>query len=280
MRKIFFRLSADLYPHVKYRYPFLYLEHGRLEVDDSSVKWISSKCEVVRLPIAVINSILLGPGTSVTHEAIKAISQARCSICWVGEESLKFYAYGMPPTSDTINLYRQLELAFDKDKRQEVARRMFLKRFPGVDLSDKTLEMFMGMEGARVRKMYKKMSEKYAVEWSGRSYIPGKPESSDPVNKILTFANSILYGVVTSIIISCGYSPRIGFVHSRSPLPFVYDIADLYKEFVTIDLSFSYVSRNNLFDRNAVIDEVISRMIEINIMEELPQFFENLFKDV
>ena len=36
-----------------------------------------------------------------------------------------------------------------------------------------------------------------------------------------------------------GYSPHIGFIHSGSPLPFVYDLADLYKEHLCIDLAFS-----------------------------------------
>jgi CRISPR-associated protein Cas1 len=35
-----------------------------------------------------------------------------------------------------------------------------------------------------------------------------------------------------------GYSPHIGFIHSGSPLPFVYDLADLYKEDLCIDLAF------------------------------------------
>ena len=281
MRKIFFKLTSDLYPQVKYRYPFLYLEHGRLEVDESSVKWISADCEIIRLPIAVINTILLGPGTSITHEAVKSIGEARCSIFWVGEESLKFYAYGMPPTSDTQNLYRQLTCAFSPDKRLAVARRMFSKRFPGIDLQNKSLQTLMGMEGYRVKNMYREKSLKYDIPWSGRRYIPGKSEKSDPVNKVLTFSNSILYGVVTSSILYCGYSPRVGFVHSGSPMSFVYDIADLFKEYVTIDFSFSYVSgKQNINDRKNIIDGVVSRMIDLNLTEKIPSIFEDLFRDL
>ena len=40
---------ADL-PKIRERYPFIYLEHGRIEVDDSSIKWISADREVIRLP--------------------------------------------------------------------------------------------------------------------------------------------------------------------------------------------------------------------------------------
>ena len=73
---------SDL-PLLRDRYPFLYLEHGRLEIDDSSVKWISADGEVFRLPAAVISTLLLGPGTSVTHEAVKILASLNCTVCWV-----------------------------------------------------------------------------------------------------------------------------------------------------------------------------------------------------
>ena len=139
MRKILFRVTKDMFPQVKDRYPYIYLEHGRLEIDDSSVKWISAEGFVVRLPVATVGSLFLGPGTSVTHAAIQAISSSGCSVCWVGSESMSFYAYGMPPTADTDPLYRQGRLAFNPTTRVEVARRMFSLRFPYADLLGKSL---------------------------------------------------------------------------------------------------------------------------------------------
>lgn len=100
-RKIFFKLTRDLYPQVKDRYPYVYLEHGRLEVDDSSVKWIDSECHIVRIPIGLVAAILLGPGTTITHEAVKILSSAGCTVCWIGAEGLAFYASGVSPTSDS-----------------------------------------------------------------------------------------------------------------------------------------------------------------------------------
>lgn len=78
---------ADL-PLLRDRYPFIYLEHGRLEVDDSSIKWISADRKVFRIPAATISTLLLGPGTSVTHEAIKVLAETNCTVCWVGEETI------------------------------------------------------------------------------------------------------------------------------------------------------------------------------------------------
>ena len=70
---------ADL-PMLRDRYPFVYLEHGRLEVDDSSIKWISADREIFRIPVATVSTLLLGPGTSVTHGAIKILAETKIFI--------------------------------------------------------------------------------------------------------------------------------------------------------------------------------------------------------
>ena len=226
-QRLFIKIHRENLPQIKDRYPFIYLERGRLEIDDSSVKWIDSEGNLVRLPVATLNTILLGPGTSVTHEAIKVMAAANCNISWVGEDSMLFYAVGQSPTVDSRNLKYQAEMASDKKKRLDVARRLFSRRFPGEDISNKTLQQLMGMEGNRVRALYQEKAEQYQVGWKGRSYIPGKFEMGDLTNQILTSLNAALYGILTSAIYSMGYSPRIGFIHSGSPLPFVYDMAEL-----------------------------------------------------
>lgn len=237
--RLLIKVTRDTLPQVKDKYPFLYLERGRLEIDDSSVKWIDHEKNIIRLPIAMLNCLLLGPGTSLTHEAVKVIASANCGVCWVGEDSLFFYAAGQTPTADTRNFRKQMLLAADKKESVEVARRMFKKRFPQADLTGKTLKEMMGMEGYRVRELYEEKAKQYKVGWKGRSYEQGKFEMGDITNQVLTAANAALYGILCSAIHSMGYSPHIGFIHSGSPLPFVYDLADLYKETLCIDLAFS-----------------------------------------
>lgn len=108
MRKVIFKLSRDFFPQSKDRYPLLYFEHGRIEVDDSSVKWVGANRDIYAIPVATISTILLGPGTTVTHESVKAISSSNTTICWVGDDSLRFYAAGITPTADTRNLLQQI----------------------------------------------------------------------------------------------------------------------------------------------------------------------------
>ncbi len=266
-KRLLIKITRDTLPQVKDKYPFLYLERGRLEIDDSSVKWIDCDNNIVRLPIATINTLLLGPGTSITHEAVKVMTAANCSVCWVGEDSLLFYAVGQSPTADSRNFRKQMLLSADKKKSLEVARRMFSRRFPSEDLTGKTLNEMMGMEGYRVNQLYAEMAKKYNVGWKGRSYKPEKFEFSDITNQILTGTNAALYGILTSAIYSMGYSPHMGFIHSGSPLPFVYDMADLYKEKLCIDLAFSLtLEMGGRYNRYLVSDAFRNRVIELDIL--------------
>jgi len=271
-QRLFVKVTRESLPQVKDKYPFLYLERGRLEIDDSSIKWIDASNNVVPLPVATLNALLLGPGTTITHDAVRTAAAANCAVCWVGEDSLLFYAAGFLPTADTRNLRKQIELSAEPKKAIEVARRMFARRFPDADLKDKTLQEMMGMEGHRVRTTYQAKAEQYQVGWKGRSFTPGKFETSDITNQILTSTNAALYGILCSAVHSMGYSPHIGFIHSGSPLPFVYDLADLYKEHLCIDLAF-HLTRElaGRYDKHKVAAAFRQRVIDMELLAKLDE---------
>ena len=268
MQGIFLKVSRELIPQVKDKYPFVYLEHGRLEIDDSSVKWIEATGHVISIPCATVNTILLGPGTSVTHAAIKSMSESNCTVCWIGSDSLLYYATGETPTANTYNLKKQISLYSNSKKKLETARTLFSFRFPKLELKEKSLSEMMGMEGYRVKELYKKVAEKYEIPWDGRNYIPGKINLSDTTNKILTCCNVALYGILLSVVHALGFSPRIGFIHSGCPLPFVYDIADLYKPEVSIDLAFKLKKEmGGEYIKDVVADAFRERICNNNILE-------------
>lgn len=188
----------------------------------------------------------------------------------MGEDSLLFYAAGFLPTADTRNLKRQMALATDNDAALNVARQMFAKRFPDAELKDKSLNSMMGMEGQRVRALYQQKAEEYKVGWQGRQFTPGKFELSDLTNQILTSTNAALYGILCSAVHALGYSPHIGFIHSGSPLPFVYDLADLYKEHLCIDLAF-FLTRDmaGRYDKHKVSEAFRKRVVEMDLLNQV-----------
>jgi CRISPR-associated protein Cas1 len=270
VQRLLVKITRETLPQIKDKYPFIYLERGRLEIDDSSIKWIDASGQVIPLPIATLNCILLGPGTSITHEAVKVAAAANCSLCWVGEDSLLFYAAGFLTTADTRNMRHQVELATDSKKSLEVARRFFARRFPDAELQDKNLQQMMGMEGNRIRTLYQTKAEQYQVGWKGRQFVPNKFELSDITNQILTASNAALYGILCSAVHSLGYSPHIGFIHSGSPLPFIYDLADLYKEHLCIDLAFSLTrDMAGRYNKHKVSSAFRSRVLETDLLGQI-----------
>lgn len=71
-----------------------------------------------------------------------------------------------------------------------------------------------------------------------------------------------------SVVHALDFSPRIGFIHSGCPLSFVYDLADLYKPEVSIDLAFSLTKKmGGDYVKEVVADAFRERICSNNILE-------------
>lgn len=228
-------------PKFEDTWSYLYFEKGCIDQFQKSIGFHYLD-KVVPVPIETLSVLMLGPGTTITHEAIKRISDSRCLLAWTGEMGVRFYSSGYSGTYSSRNLLKQAEMWADPVSRDRVSRFMFRKRFGDIEIKeDASIEQLRGMEGARVRKAYAELSEHHGVKWEGRHYDQNNWSYSDPLNRALSAANSCLYGIVHAAILACGFSPAIGFVHTGKQLSFVYDIADLYKTEITIPLAFETV---------------------------------------
>ncbi|MCS7238442.1 MAG: type I-E CRISPR-associated endonuclease Cas1e [Thermoguttaceae bacterium] len=273
---IFEKPDLESLPPVRQRWVPLYLEHGRLEVDDSSVKWIGADYTVLRIPVAAVSTLLLGPGTTITHAAVKACAEANTAICWIGVDGFHFYATGVVTTHDNANARLQAMAFASKTKRAEVARRMFARRFPGVDVSKKSLDDLRGMEGQRVRNLYAELGARYAVAWKGRRYDPNNWDLADDINKAISAANAALYALCTSVICSLGFLPALGFIHSDHPLAFVFDIADLYKHETSFLAAFQTLGANPRADEKDVLTVLNSLIQQKRILQRIPDDIKEL----
>jgi CRISPR-associated protein Cas1 len=261
----------------KDRWTPIYLEHGRLEVDDSSIKWIGADRMVYRLPVATLSAVLLGPGTTVTHAAMKACADSNTPVCWIGEDGMRFYAFGITPNHDN-SMPRQHAAAWaDKKKRAEIARRMFVQRFPGVDVEAYSVTELRGMEGLRVRAKYAELGEQYGVTWKGRNYDKSNWNLADNINRALSTANASLYALCAAVLCSLGYLPSLGFVHDGGTLPFIYDVADLYKEITSFPAAFQAM-RQDPNDKGDLVRTLLKERIEQEkLLQRIPKDMEELF---
>jgi CRISPR-associated protein Cas1 len=273
---VFERPPLDTLTPASERWTPIYLEHGRLEVDDSSVKWIGADRTVLRLPVATLSVLMLGPGTTITHAAIRACAQSNTPICWIGAEGMHFYAFGVAPTHDNARARRQAELATDLKRRTEVARRMFSRRFPDLDVSTRRLDDLRLLEGQRVRAQYQQMGVTYGVTWRGRNYNPENWDLADEVNRSVSAANAALYALCTAVVCSLGYLPQLGFVHVAGTLPFVFDVADLYKAEIALPAAFQAVSLNPKQAEKDTLRLLKPRLEESKLLARIPKDIEEL----
>lgn len=229
--------DLHILPKVRDSWTYLYVEHAKIDQDEKALA-IHDEQGKVPVPCSNLMVLLLGPGTAITHAAIRTLAEHGCLIQWVGEEGVRFYARGEGETRSSERLLRQALLWSRSESRLAVACAMYRKRFAEKLDPNLTLQQLRGREGVRVRDAYAKASRETGIPWHGRSYRRDDWKSSDPVNRALSAANSCLYGICHAAIVSAGYSPALGFIHTGKMLSFVYDIADLYKTELTVPIAF------------------------------------------
>ena len=238
---------------------YLYIERAVIEREAGSVTAFR-KDERIPIPIATLTTLFLGPGTSISHAAVKTIAESGCMVIWCGEGVSRFYAAGMGETRSGENLLRQAACCMDEEAHMRVVRRMYIRRFPDINCEDKTLQQIRGMEGIRVRQAYRFWSKNTGIPWYGRA-TKGDWDKSDDINQALSIAHTVLYGICHSAILSLGYSPGLGFIHTGKQLSFVYDIADLYKADTTIPAAFQALLRP-AEDRNVAVRTLTRKFIK------------------
>ena len=219
------------------RLSFIYLEHCVVHRDANAITARDRK-GTVHIPAASLGALLLGPGTTVSQQAMVLIAESGSTAVWVGEQGVRYYAHGRTLARSSRLLEAQAALVSNQRSRIRVAREMYALRFPGEDTSGLSMQQLRGREGARVRRVYREQAERTGVEWNRRSYKVEDFADSDPINQALSAANTSLYGVVHAVIVALGCAPGLGFVHTGHVLSFVFDVADIYKAEIAIPIAF------------------------------------------
>ncbi len=219
------------------RISFLYFERCIVNQAENAIT-ITDDEGTIRIPVATLGVLMLGPGTTISHKAMASIGENGASVVWVGERGVRMYASGRPLTHSSRLLMRQAKLVSNTRTRLAVARRMYQMRFPDEDVSSLTMQQLRGREGARIRRVYRHWSRETGVEWKRREFDPEDYDAGSEINKALSAAHFCLYGIAHAVIVSLGCSPGLGFVHTGHERSFVYDIADLYKAELSIPVAF------------------------------------------
>lgn len=230
---------------IKERLSVLFVERCQLDVLDGAFVAVDVTGIRTHIPVGGVACLLLEPGVRVSHAACKLAAEVGTLLVWVGEAGVRLYSAGQPGGARADRLLYQARLALDDEARLNVVREMYRRRFGEEPPQRRSVEQLRGIEGSRVRAMYKLLAGQYGVKWEGRNYDPKDWDAADPINRCLSAANHCLYGVVEAAVLAAGYAPAIGFIHSGKPLSFVYDIADLYKFDTVVPAAFAVAAKSS-----------------------------------
>lgn len=93
-----------------------YVERCCVEQRHKAAEFID-KAGRTMVPAAALAVLMLGPGTTITHAAVKALADNGCSVLWTGEDSTRMYAQGTGETHRAYHLLHQAALASESEKR-------------------------------------------------------------------------------------------------------------------------------------------------------------------
>ena len=171
-------LETARIPHAD-RHGLLWLSRGALMVRDGTLRFerqsgptADSPLEEGEygIPFQTLSMILLGPGSTVSHDALRLMARHGTALVAVGEDGVRCYTAPplMPDTSDIAR--RQMRAWGDSDgSRVAIARRMYALRL-GEVLPHQNLDALRGIEGARMKRTYQTLSQRYGITWRGRRY--------------------------------------------------------------------------------------------------------------
>lgn len=234
-------LAATRIPHAD-RHGLLWLEFGRLSVEDGTLRFVAATSETLQagdyaIPYQSVSMILLGPGTSLTHDVLRLAARHGMLIAAVGEGGVK--SYTAPPMgqgrSDIARAHA--ERWANPVRRLDLARRLYGWRF-GRILPHRDIETLRGIEGARMKESYRIVAQRFGVDWHGRRYDRENPNAADLPNQAINHAATFVEAAADIAVAATGALPPLGFIHENSSNAFALDLADLYRVDITLPLAF------------------------------------------
>lgn len=264
------------------RHGLFWLGRGRLYVEDGTLRFATTGTERMAagdyaIPFQMLNCILLEPGATVSHDAFRLLSRHGVGMVAIAEGGVRLYA-SMPAGPDASRLARaQVRAWADADgERIRVARLMYAWRL-GEVLGSTQIEVLRGMEGARAKETYRRLAEQYGIDWHGRRYDRNHPEGDDVPNQAINHASTAVVASGEVAVAVAGAVPQLGFIHEDSAIAFPLDVADIFRDSVTVPAAFA-AARHMSRGSTDPLERVVRRLVaaEIRRQQVIPAMIDRI----
>ena len=261
------RLGLDTarIPHAD-RAGLLWLARGALTARDGTLAFERGQVKTENdplepghyaIPFQGVSMILLGPGSTVSHDALRLLARHGTALAAIGEDGVRCYTAPPLITNRSGLARRQARAWADSNTRIHVARRMYAWRM-GEVLPHRDIAALRGIEGARMKETYRLIAMTVGIEWQGRRYDRSQPMANDLPNQALNHASSAVEAAAAIAVSATATVPQLGFIHEDPSQSFVLDIADLFRDSVTIPTAFR-AAKKALVSPSANIERVTRR---------------------
>ena len=239
-------LETARIPHAD-RHGLLWLSRGNLTVRDGTLRFdrqggpdadSSLESGEYGIPFQSLSMILLGPGSTVSHDALRLMARHGAALVAVGEDGVRCYTAPpiMPDTSDVAR--RQMRAWADQlGSRITIAKKMYALRL-GEVLPQQDLNALRGVEGARMKRTYQLLAQRYGIDWRRRRYDRSDPLWADLPNQAINHASVAVTSAAVVAVTAVGAIPQLGFIHEHSGEAFALDIADLFRDTILLPAAF------------------------------------------
>lgn len=265
------------------RHGVLWLGRGGLRVRDGTVCFVSRGGDLgeseYALPHQMLSCIVLEPGTSVTHDALRILARHGTGLVVAGEGGTRLYA-SMPTGPDSsARARRHARLWADPARRLQVVLQMYEERF-GERFEDDDLDVLRGLEGIRMRKVYADAARDVGIRWAGRRLDRTRPDRADVANQALNHVSVAVVAAAQVATAVVGAVPQLGFIHENSGIAFPLDVADLYRTDLTIPVAFRAATTPGpgLLEqraRRAIRDEMRARNVVSTMIDKIKEILDD-----
>ncbi len=239
-------LETARIPHAD-RHGLLWLSRGALTVREGTLRFIREAKQDAGssidngeygIPFQSLSMILLGPGSTVSHDALRLMARHGTSLVAVGEDGVRCYT-APPLTPDTSEVARRQMRAWGNPtgSRITIARKMYALRL-GEVLPHRSLDALRGIEGARMKRTYRILAQQQGIVWRGRRYDRSAPLAADIPNQAINHASVAVTSAAVIAVTALGAIPQLGFIHEHSGDAFALDVADLFRDTILLPAAF------------------------------------------
>jgi len=264
------------------RHGMFWFGRGRLYVEDGTLRFATAGSERMArgdyaIPFQMLNCILLEPGATVSHDALRLLARHGVGMVAIAEGGVRLYA-SMPagPAASKLARTQVRAWADATGERIRIARQMYAWRL-GEVLGSTQIEVLRGMEGARARETYRRLADQHGIEWHGRRYDRSDPEGDDVPNQAINHASTAVVAAAEVAVAVAGVVPQLGFIHEDSAIALPLDLADLFRDSVTVSMAFAAVKQ---FSRGSTepLERVVRRLVaaEIRRKQVIPAIIDRI----